>query len=321
MRRIAFGVAVLSAAATLAACKGDAKTTSFVFSPDAGAVPGYLGGTPVTLTDGTPVTLKNGSPVTTPVLKDKNGNPITTVKGNAAGSSTTVAGGGGGGGPSTTSFVQPTGTTVVSSKPNEYTLVFPKQGVYGFHEHVASDDGANPKDSDVFYNLTSPDQHVQIKWQKWTADNTAAEAEYYTESHDSDGLWLVESALVGGGKCGWSPKSAELPKSIVDKIGTKASTDSACTATLNGKDTSFNVHTDVQSIDIEQLLIGGKAYDCIKIERNRVLTSGSTKFTTTAHDWYAFDLGMRVKVSDHTTIETPQGTSAAVRDLTLTKLA
>ena len=56
MKKLRLIAAVLVGAAMLAACKGDARTTTFVLSPDAGTAEGYVGGTPITLVDGTPVT-------------------------------------------------------------------------------------------------------------------------------------------------------------------------------------------------------------------------------------------------------------------------
>ena len=66
MRKLSLLVSVVVAAGMLAACKGDARLTTFVTSPDAGSVEGYVGGTPITLFDGTPVTLPDGSPMMAP---------------------------------------------------------------------------------------------------------------------------------------------------------------------------------------------------------------------------------------------------------------
>ncbi|MEY2468997.1 MAG: hypothetical protein QOF21_1695 [Actinomycetota bacterium] len=218
--------------------------------------------------------------------------------------------------------MQPTGTTVVTSKPNTFKLAFPKQGVYGFRETKTPDDGGTPKTRDLFYRLASPDQNTRIRWQEADAGGTPSSSEYYEETHLTDGLWLIGSTITTeDNRCNWSPKSAELPQSIVDKIGQKVTTDSSCTAVINGKSAEFDLHTEVTSLRLEDLLIGGKKYTSIVVERNRVLTVGDARQTNTAHDWYVFELGIRVKTSDHLVATNGTETRGEVRDLVISSLA
>ncbi len=338
MTKLRLIAAVLVGAALLAACKGDSRTTTFVLGPDAGTAEGYVGGTPITLVDGTPVTLPNGTPVTSPEVKVKGGSSRTTRAGSTGGTtgsgssgtgggSTGTGGGstgfgpGGSGGDNGTGFVQPTGTTVVTSKPNVYKLAKPKTGVYGFRQVITPDDGSPKETSDIFFNLTSPDANKLIRWQQSDASGAPTVSSFYEESHDSNGLFLTMSTIdTPDNKCNWSPKSAELPQSVIDKIGEEVTTESECTVILNGEEEGFVLKTEIISKSIEQLSIGGKVYDCIKVERNRVLQTNGAKETSTAHDWYAFELGIRIKTSDHVTRETTQGITAGTRDLTLSSI-
>ena len=167
----------------LAACKGDPSTTTFVISPDAGSVAGYVGGTPVTLVDGTPVTLPDGSPVTTPELKDKDGNPITTRAGSTGGTTATSR-------PRRQheqhGFVQPTGTTVVTVEaehvqarvPEAGHLRVPRNAHTGRRRHTEAD-------ATFVYNLTSPDQHQIIRWQLSDAAGTSDRRVSTTRSRTS----------------------------------------------------------------------------------------------------------------------------------------
>jgi len=248
----------------------------------------------VTLSDGAVVTLPNGAPVTTPKVKDaKPGLPSAT---------TSTTGG----------YVQTGGPISLTAPKDPPALAFPVLGKYSFRETITPDDGGAPSTSDLEFTLSSPDAHEQVRWQEASASDS------YIESHSDGGLWLTQSTLTGADACDWKPRSPELPKAVIDKIGASVTTDSACTTKLNGEDAEFSLHATVKSIDYEDLVIGGTTYKCIKVSRDRVLTQGSTKLTSTTHEWYAFDLGIRVKVLDHTVSRNDKEERAQSRDLVLT---
>ena len=283
-----------------------------VLSPDAGSAPGYQGGTRVTLSDGAVVTRPNGTPVTTPVVKDANGKPITTAKGYQPSPPATTNG------PTTTQYVRSTGPVTFTPPKEQPTLVKPKLGVYSFDEKITPDDGGRSSSRSVHFKLSSPDAHAQFRWQESDASGAPTVSNSYVETHSDDGLWLTKSTLNISDDCDWKPKSPELPKSVISKIGHAVTADSTCTSKLNGQDAEFTLKATVKSILYEDMYVGTATYRCIKVARNRVLTQGSTRITTTAHEWYAFDLGIRIKVLDHTITENDEGERSQSRDLTLT---
>ncbi|MEY2425977.1 MAG: hypothetical protein QOI61_1549 [Actinomycetota bacterium] len=301
-------LAVVSAAAFVA-CTHDSPTP--LLSPNAGAAPGYQGGTRVTLSDGAVVTLPNGAPVTTPIVKGANGKPITTAKGYIPARSIVGA-------TTTTAYVMSTGEVTLKAPKDPPALAFPKLGVYGFRETINPDDGGTSTTRDLYFQLASPDQHEQVRWQESDAQGAPTVSNSYIETHSSGGLWLTTSTLNRSDNCDWSPKSPELPKSVIAKVGTAVTADSTCTTKLNGQDTEFTLHAQVKSLAYEDLLIGNTTYRCIKVVRDRVLKQGATELITTAHEWYAFDLGIRVKVLDHTVTRTDEGERSQTRDLGLT---
>lgn len=287
---------VLLAALVLSACSNDASTPPTVFSADAGTAPGYVGGVPVTFADGTNVTTPGGSVVTTPELPGGKGTGIVV----------------------STTAVTTVGSTSVTSPATPPILVVPKLGVYGFRESTTPDDGGLPKTRDLFFTLTSPDQNVQIRWQESDAAGTPAVSNSFVETHGADGLALTRSTLNGSDACDWLPKAVELPKSIVAKVGATAKSDSECSVEVNGEAQELKLHSEVKSLGFEDITVAGVSYRCIKIERNRILKQGKTTVTTAAREWYAFDLGIRIRVSDHTLTETDSAVQAQSRELLLT---
>jgi hypothetical protein len=310
-RRVGIALAVVTVLAFVA-CAGHAGPP-FVTSPDAGSAPGYQSGSRVTLSDGAVVTLPNGTPVTTPIVKDANGKPITTAKGYGPTTPTFAEGQ-----PTTTQYVEPTGAISFKAPKEPPKLAFPKLGTYGFRETIIPDDGGAKSTRDVFFRLASPDQHSEVRWQESNAKGGATVSDFYVETHAEDGLWLTSSTLNESDNCDWSPRAPELPKSVVSKVGNEVNVESKCTTKLNGEDAEFTLRTHVRSIDYEDLIIGGATYHCIKIVRDRVLKQGSTELISTAHEWYAFDLGIRVKVLDHTVSKGDEEQRSQSRDLVLT---
>lgn len=137
----------------------------------------------------------------------------------------------------------------------------------------------------------------------------------FIESHDDEGLYLIHSSLQGDDQCDWSPKAAELPRALIAKVGAKVETESSCTIPINGEDEKVTLKSAVKSLAYEDLTIGETTYRCIKIERNRALKLGKSTITTAAREWYSFDLGIRIKVSDHTLTETEGSAQAESREL------
>jgi hypothetical protein len=250
----------------------------------------------VTLSDGADVTLPDGAPVTTPDVKG-------AQPGSAAPTTSTTAG-----------YVQTGGPVTFTAPDNPPALAFPKLGVYRFSETITPDDGGASSSSTIDFTLSSPDQHEQVRWQAANASDS------YVESHSDEGLWLTESTLTGGDACAWKPRSPELPKSVIDKVGKSVTVESTCTTKVNGEDAEFTLRSTVKSIDYEDLVIGGKSYRCIKVARDRVLKQGSTEIISTTHDWYAFDLGIRVKAVDHTVSRSEDEERSQSRELSLVSM-
>jgi hypothetical protein len=276
----------------LAGCSHDKP--ALVLSPDAGAAPGYKPNTQITLADGAVVTLPDGAPVTTPEVKG-------ATPGAAASTTSTSAG-----------YVQTGGPVSFNAPADPPALAFPKLGTYSFRETITPDDGGASSTEAVDFALTSPDQHVQVRWQQADASDS------YIETHADGGLWLTASTLTGADACDWSPRSPELPKAVIAKVGASVTAESTCTTKLNGEDAEFKLKATVKSIDYEDLIIGGTTYRCIKVARDRELTQGATKLISTTHEWYAFDLGIRVKLLDHTVSRNDQEERSQSRDLVLT---
>ena len=289
--RLGVVVGVIAALSLVACSHSKAKV---VLSPDAGAAPGYAGGTRVTLSDGADVTLPDGSPVTTPKVKG-------AATGAPVGSTTTTQG-----------YVRTGGPVDFTAPKEPPALAFPALGAYTFREVITPDDGGAATTDSITFTLTSPDQHEQVRWQRPDASDS------YIESHSDGGLWLTQSTITGTDVCNWSPRSPELPKSVIAKVGTSVTTESTCRTKVNGEDSEFTLKSTVKSIDYEDLVIGDKPYRCIKVARDRILTQGEDKTISTTHEWYAFDLGIRVKVLDHTVTRNGDEERSQSRDLSLT---
>lgn len=326
MRKLNLLLSVLVAAGMLAACKGDRTLTTFVTSPDAGSAAGYVGGTPITLIDGTPVTLVDGTPVTSPKLSNKknsssDSNNQTDTNGDGEIDQSDVASPVGGntnsGGNGTTVTTLPTtGTTSVTAKPNVNRLQIPKTGVYTFRESLVQDDGGSGYEDDVLYRYAGDGQKT-VRIQRSDASGTVLAEDYYAETYDTDGLYLVDSALYGD-PCAWSPKAASLPQSVID--GGKVTTKSSCSTTINNQPATFELEVTIGFKRLKTIVFDGKDYLAIDVSRHRVLTHGNETITSDAIDTYAFALGIRVATSDHSISEDGKRVRASTRNLVLVKL-
>lgn len=283
---------VLPLALLCAACSSGSDAPTLALSSDAGSTPGYQSGVPVTFADGTNVTTPDGSVVTTPVVKGAKPSAATT-----------------------SSTVETTSATSVTAPKAPPALAVPQLGIYGFSEIKTPDDGGSSKARDVYFRLTSPDQHVQIRWQETDGSGAPTASSWYIESYDDNGLFATRSTLDGTEFCDFNPKAAVLPKSLIAKVGVKVETESSCEFPINDETQKLTLKSSVKSLAYEDLVIGDKSYRTIKIERNRVLKQGKTTITTAAREWYAFDLGIRIKVSDHTLTETDGTAQAESREL------
>lgn len=301
-RRVALFAAVALAVLGLGACKGDAKLHIYTLAPDAGSVPGYKGGTPITLADGTSVTLPDGTKVTTPTIPK---NRTASSVGERETPSTTAKGATTPGATTTSTYLVTTGTTSRTAEPAD-TFAFPKPGVYQFHDTVRPDDGSPGADKDSLFTYSSPAPNV-VRVQDGNSSG------YYEERHDADGLWLITSQLSTGA-CRWDPKSALLPQKVIE--GGSVSTTATCTA----GGLALQLETRVAFKVIRDITIAGRSYRAIDVTRHRVLSDGESTITSDAVDTYAFELGIRVATSEHTTTQTDKAQSGLVRNLVLVSL-
>ncbi len=300
-RRLAVLAVVAVTTIGLGACKGDRKLTTYNLSHDAGYAAGYEGGTPITLADGTFVTLPDGTKVTTPKLSDTNGSDDETT--------TTIDVGSGGA--TVPTYLVTTGTTTRQPSPSD-ALAFPTPGVYQFHDAVTPDDGSPGVDHDTYFQLSATAERT-IRVEETDQDGATKSKGAYEERHDDDGLWLVGSALTGG-VCRWSPKSASLPRRVVE--GGSVTTAATCEA----NDVTLRLETKVSFKVIRDVTIAGRSFRALDVTRHRVLTDGTSTITSDAVDTYAFALGMRVALSEHTSNETDTGITGFTRNLVLQSL-
>ena len=307
MKLRVLSVSLLLAATALSSCKGDAHLTTFELSPDAGSAAGYRPGTPITLRDGTPVTRPGGAPVTTPKIDRRGGgNTESATEVTRSISSPTSRGG-------STNTLATTGTTSLAASPGSYHLTLPVSGTYTYAETVTPDDGGSPRTRDVRFFLDVQSQRT-LKWQEVKADGSPASSDYYAERFTSGDLTLLVSA-PGGKPCIWDPFAVSVLQSTIDG-GTKT-TSSTCNPAGKKFDNPPKLVSTVGFRRIRTVVIAGKSYKCVDVSRHRVLTVAGVKSTSDAVDTYAFDLGVRVATSDHTTTTKANSTSAATRDLAL----
>lgn len=292
MRRRAL-VAALLLATALGACKGDRKLTTYTLAPDAGTAPGYAPGSPVTLADGTFVTLPDGTRVTTPTIPDDD-------ESDRPRSSTTV-----------TTYLATTGTTTKTPAPSD-ALGMPVDGIYTFRETIVRDDGSEGSDRDLGFTLSRRAPRA-VRVTENNPDGTPKARTYYEEHHDDDGLWLATSA-ISGGECRWEPKSALLPRSVMN--GGSTTTEARCRA----GDTTLELTTTVSFKSMKDVVIGGRVYRSVEVTRTRLLTDGTSKVTSQAVDTYALELGLRVATSEHVTTQAEQNLTGHTRTLILVSL-
>lgn len=326
MRKLSLLLSLVVAAGMLAACKGDARNSTWQYSKDAGTVEGYEGGTPITLLDGTPVTLVDGTPVTSPKVKDvKSGGTTKTTKGddisdsevaNPVGGTTNTTRSGSGTGTTDTTF-KTTGTTIVVPVPNRYRLALPKTGVYGFRQTIIPDDGGSTNDDGVYYRYAG-DGGQTVRIQSSDAQATSVAQDYFAETYTNEGLFLTDSALYGE-PCVWSPRAISLPQSVIDG-GPKVTSKSSCSTTVNNQPATFELEVTVAFKRLKTVRIGTKDYAAIDVTRHRVLKHAKETITSDAIDTYVFDLGIRVATSDHSTSEDGKSVRGGTRNLVLTSI-
>ncbi len=297
-------VAVLVAALAVSACKGPRKLTIYNLAPDAGSAPGYRGGTPITLADGSYVTQPNGTKVTSPTIpSDKRSETTVTTSndGSQPMPGTTTS----------STYLLTTGTTSREPVPTD-KLAFPAPGNYEFHQTITRDDGSRGSDGDTYFRLSAPAPDT-VNVVEANADGSPRNGGGYQERYDADGLWLVGSSLTGG-VCAWGPKSASLPRKVID--GGSVVTKSECDAS----GTTLRLTTKVTFKVVRDVTIAGRTLRCIDVTRHRVLDDGESTITSDAVDTFSFDLGMRVATSEHTTTETTGGATGYTRNLVLVSL-
>lgn len=222
----------------------------------------------------------------------------------------------------TTGVVKNAGGPPANLAPVPFKI--PKLGPYQYHERVQPQTG-EPSERAVRYELSAVKGKAGvIRWDEADPASGAVRntGDHYEEIHDRDGLYLLASIVLGKDECRWSPRSALLPRAVIQ--GGEIETRSTCTVPIDGKPTQLTLVTTLKFLRTHDFTVAGASRPSIDVDRVRVLSGdvgGPFTITSRAVDTYAFDLGVRVRTEDHSTTETGGRSAETTRVLTLTSAA
>ena len=254
--------------------------------------------------------------VTTSTTAQTDGATSSTAVGStASGSATTVA--------AQKSPTTGVGTNVGGPPTSVAAIPFPapKPGAYRYHERIQPQSG-DPSERTVRYEISAVKGRTGVvRWDETDPVTGAGreKGDHYEEIHDRDGLYLLASIVLGRDECRWSPRSALLPRVVIQ--GGETETRSTCTVPIDGKPTNLTLVTHLKFLRTHDYNVAGKTRPAIDVDRVRSLSgdvNGAFTITSRAVDTYAFDLGVRVKTEDHSTTESGGRRQESTRVLTLT---